>query len=302
MNSSLARLILVVLGVLVGLGMVVNEWQRSLKVWDGARFNLVYVDQDGKRVSVVSFDPVEQKTMILEYPEQLSISSRSVGEYKIGNLYTLGQYKQQGGEFARRKVQGFMRMPIMGYLVESSQHGSVRSSLSRALIRGIWHSEESNLSRIDSLVLWRQLGRYNLSLIEEDELVRAGIIVRRENETGSYGYMPERLSQYVGKQFFDWGVGIEGASVAVINESGIDGMGSDMAGFLTSMGLDVVVVRSGAQTRDRSRVVVKEDAKFDRSLNLIGRAFGFGEPEIGKTEEYRADIVLWVGKDAADLF
>lgn len=301
MNLRLPSIVLYALGILIVVGALVGEWRKSLGVWEAARFNLVYVDNEGKRVSVVSFDPVEQKVLLLEYPESLSIDSRSVGTYKIGSLYPLGTYKQQGGEFARRKVQGFMRMPITGYLVGSNQSGNVVKSLSRTLIEGLWRKNETNLSRFDKYILWQQLKKYNASEVGEDELIRAGIIVKKSDGDG-YGYMPERLAEYVGKQFFDWGVGIEGATVAVINESTIDGLGSDMAGFLTNMGLDVVVVRSGESMRKVTKIVVAEPKKHERSLRLIDRAFGFDSAEQGATDEYRADIVVWVGSDAQDLF
>ncbi len=97
-------------------------------------------------------------------------------------------------------------------------------------------------------------------------------------------------------------MGIEGATVAVINESGIDGMGSDMAGFLTNMGLDVVVVRSGKENRDTTKIAANNIKEKLSSLRLIDRAFGFGEATQEDTQEYRADIVFWVGKDATDLF
>lgn len=301
MNLRLPRIILYLMGFLIILGMVAVEWKKSLGVWESARFNLLYVDNNGTRVSVVSFDPVEQKVLMLEYPGTLSINTRSVGEYKISNLYTLGKYKQQGGEFARRKVQGFMRMPITGYLVDQSHNESVARGLSRGLLKGMWRRSETNLSRIDQYILWQQLRRYNASEVGEDELLRAGIIVKQSTGEG-YGYMAERLSQYVGKQFFDWGVGIEGATVAVINESGIDGLGNDMAGFLTNMGLDVVVVRSGGSERSSTKIEAANLEKHAQSLRLIDRAFGFGRPNSGKTDEYRADIVVWVGSDAKELF
>lgn len=301
MNLRLPRLILYLMGILIVVGMIALEWKKSIGVWEVARFNLLYVDDSGARVSVISFDPVEQKVLMLEYPGALSINSRSVGEYKISNLYTLGKYKQQGGEFARRKVQGFMRMPITGYLVDQTQTGSVAKGLSKALLKGLWQPSETNLSRIDQYVLWQQLRRYNAQEVGEDELVRAGIIVKHQNSEG-YGYMAERLSQYVGKAFFDWGVGIEGATVAVVNESGIDGLGSDMAGFLTNMGLDVVVVRSGSGERENTKVVAADIKVHAQSLRLIDRAFGFSEPEQSNTDEYRSDIVVWVGKDARELF
>lgn len=285
--------------VLVGYG--VSEYRKSV-VDPDARFHLLYIDDEGARVSLASFDPVEQKIVVIEYPPELTIVSRSVGRYEMRNLYTLGGYKGDGGEFARRKVQGFMRLPIVGHIVSNSESGEIEGSLRSALRQSLYKGGgvETNLSIFDRFRLLSELSRASVRVVGKEELVRAGILVSTPDS--GWNYNSERLIKYVGASFFDWGVGQEGATVAIVNESGLDGMGSDMASFLTSMGLDVVMVRSGEKTSESTRYVIQDPKKFRRALTLIERVFTFEPYVIEETKDFRADIVFWIGKDALELF
>ncbi len=285
---------------LIAVGTVSKVMKESI-VSPDARFNLVYIDQGGSRVSVATFDPVEEKVMIITYPETLAITSRSVGEYKVGSLYKLGSYKNQGGEFARRKVQGFMKLPIVGYLVNLEEEGSVDSALISSLYRAMWkRGSEDNLTLFDTYRIASYMRSYSHRLVGQEDLVRAGVIVA--NDKDKLEYAPLALSSYVGKSFFDWGVGKEGVTVSIINESGESGLGSDMAQFLDNMGLDVITVRSGSQVSDTTRMIVADPKTATLTLTLMERVFRFKSYEVGDTAEYRAGIVMWVGKDALELF
>ncbi|TXH00737.1 MAG: LytR family transcriptional regulator, partial [Candidatus Moraniibacteriota bacterium] len=290
---SWIKWLLVVLCGLIVLGRLTVEFRNSL-VSPESRFNLVYVNPVKESVSVVTFDPVERKILQLNYPSSLEINSRSEGTYAIKNLYKLGNYKSQGGEFARRKVQGFMRLPIVGYVVGD------RGDFEKDLIQSLgWGKVETNLTLIDRIYLILRLKEYNKAQIDEGELLRLGILIKSNNGDG-YNYQPERMLTYVGKSFFDWGVGKEGATVAIINESGIDGMGSDVAAFLTSLGLDVVMVRSGTSVQDKTKYIVSDPKNYSKALQLIENVFHFPKYEVGETTEYRAAIVFWIGKDALE--
>jgi len=300
MNLKWAKIIVYSLVILVMVGVFVKELRASL-VSPDTRFNLIYIDEGGKRVSVVTIDPVEEKVMIITYPEKLAITSRSVGEYEIGSLYKLGSYNGRGGEFARRKVQGFMRLPILGYLVNLEGRGSVNESLKSSLVKAMWNrSVEDNLTLIDKYRLSQAIRSFSGKNVGDDELVRAGVIVRGEDQKLSYS--PLALSSYVGKSFFDWGVGKEGVTVSIVNESGESGLGSDMAEFLDNMGLDVITVKSGNTTSDTTRTLVDDPKTSTATLTFMSRVFKFKSYEIGDTAEYRAGIVMWIGKDALELF
>lgn len=300
MDTRWAKVILVITVGLVLVGMGVREYRKSI-VSPESRFNLVYIDNGGSRVSVASFDPVEEKVLIIEYPENLEITSRSVGSYQVGSLYKLGSYKEQGGEFARRKVQGFMRLPILGYLVYPEGKGRVSDSLGLALGNSMWKRQlEDNLTLLDAFRLSSALKKYSTKVILEDELFRAGIITRADQ--GGLSYSPLSLSNYIGKLFFDWRVGKEGVTVSIVNESGESGLGSDMAEFLDNMGLDVITVRSGNGTSEKTKVVISDPDLAESTLALMRKTFTFGDYQTGDTTEYRSVIVVRVGLDALDLF
>lgn len=300
MNLKWAKVVVYGLVIMIVIGIIIKELRASV-VDPATRFNLVYIDEGGKRVSVVTTDPVEEKVMIITYPEKLAITSRSVGEYEIGSLYKLGSYKSQGGEFARRKVQGFMRLPIVGYLVNLDGSGSVESSLKKSMLSALWSNrDENNLTSIDAYRLSLAIRSYSGRNVAEDELVRTGVVVRNKDEKLSYS--PLALSSYVGKSFFDWGVGREGVTVSIINESGESGLGSDMAEFLDNMGLDVITVKSGSVISDTTKMIVNDPKSSRATLTFMSRVFNFKPYVVGDTAEYRSGIVMWVGKDALELF
>ncbi len=279
-------------------GWVYQEARRSLVFGNPHRFNMIEVGAGGQ-VDFLSFDPVLRRVFVLPFPSNLSIRSRSVGEYRMGALYSLGSYGGgSGGEFTRRKVQGFMKVPIPGYLVTG-----VAETTASDLQRGLWNAflqKKTNLSRLDSAVLLTRAYSYLWKVATVDDLVRAGVF---EQRGADYLYHPERLQQYVGTRLFDWGVGSEGVTVAVVNDSGLNGLGNDVADFLTNIGLDVVAVRSGTLDATSTVVTISSHTReIDSILVIMKSLFGFTNVRIGSTDQYRAQIVVTVGTDAQDLF
>lgn len=295
---GLIRLVLIVISLVIVWGLWLRESSRSL-VEIGARYHLLLISEGGARVSLASFDPVEQKTILIEFPSELLITSRSVGMYSVGDLYQLGKYRDGGGLFVRQKIQGFLKLPITGYLVNPGS-GESRELLRGALIKSFFNSKyETNLSYKDRLILMGEYRDSSSRVIGKEELLRAGILEPAEN---GWGYNAARLSGYVGGSLFDWKVGQEGATVAIVNESGLDGMGSDFAEFVQSMGMDVVSVRSGSNVEEQTRIRVEDPAKVEKALKRIAQVFDFEPYEVGENTQQRADIVFWVGRDALELF
>lgn len=289
--------------VLVVAGLMLGEWQRSQIVGHAShRFNLALIAPE-VGVTFVSFDPAEQALFVLPFPSDLSIPSRKSGEYSITSLYKLGAYSGEGGMFARQKIQGFMRVPIPGYAVVTTESNNPKRQLTKALLSVALSPKraESSLSRFDALVLLSRLSRYSYREVGEEELVRAAVIEKKE---GVSLYHPERLQEFVGSRLFDWGLGAEGVTVAVLNASGENGLGSDMADFLTNLGFDVVMVRSvaGGEMEEVSHWQVADERELSELTDLFASLFGFAAPTVGVAAEYRSQVVIWVGKDAKELF
>jgi hypothetical protein len=279
----MAGVIVLILG-----GMGGKEWRTNQVVGHADyRFNMALI---GDEVTFVSFDPVEKSVLSLKFPNDLAIRSRTSGEYTISSLYKLGSYKGQGGRFVRQKIQGFMRVPIPGYLVGKSLKGSLFS-----VVLG---TTDTSLSKFDGVLLLYRSATYGHRAVDEDELVRAGVIADNT-------YHPERLQEYVGSRLFDWGVGAKAATVAIVNASGENGLGSDMADFLSNLGLDVVIVRSVNTTDvlETSEWQVDNEEDGQELSYIFQNLFEFPDPRVEKIgEEYRAKVLIKVGKDAKELF
>jgi hypothetical protein len=286
-----AKLSIFLVVILVVAGLFVKEYKKSQVVGHSKyRFNLATINPD-KGVTFVSFDPAERSVLLIPFPTNLAITSRSSGEYSISSLYKLGSYTGQGGRFARQKIQGFMRVPVPGYIVGK---GGYKSQLFKAIFSG----GETSLSRFDALVLLLRSSSYKTRIVEEKELIRAGVI--EDNK-----YKSERLQEYVGSRLFDWGIGGKEIMVSIVNASGENGLGSDMAEFLTNLGLDVVMVRSANSDAilEHSEWQIEDIDKQDEFGYIFQNLFELPKPIIEKIGgEYRSQVLIKVGKDAKNLF
>lgn len=298
------KLLFLVIILLVLGGLSVQEWWRSQIVGHlNHRFNLALIVPESS-IAFVSFDPTEKSILVLPFPSNLSIRSRTSGEYSLTSLYRLGSYAGQGGMFARQKIQGFMRIPIPGYIVINDKK---RVKSKDQLLAGLWSSllsikrPDSSLSRFDAAFLLWSVSRFSWKEMSEEGLVRAAVIESIDNKLV---YHPERLQEFVGDRFVDWGMGSARVSVAVLNASGENGLGSDMADFLKNVGFDVVMVRSieGNEWVDHSSWAVADKATAATLKDLFHSLFNLADPLIGVKSEYRSQVVITVGKDAKELF
>lgn len=297
------RLLVVVVGLamVVLVAMLFNVMQFSLVVGKGGRFNLVSVD-NYENVLFVSYDAVEEKITVVLFPSELFIRSRSVGEYQIGKLYQLAQYEDDPATFVRRKIQGFMRVPVMGFIVSDGDLGeSIQREIFFTLVKRVVGSSGSNITRLDALTLLLRGQSYAWDIQGIDSLSKEGVLVSRSQ--GGYGYNPARLMEYVDGKFFDWRVGQERYSVAVIDLSDKRGLATDLSDFITNMGSDVVMVREGEDISVVSRMLVSSDSVQDSyTSQAIINLLGIEKLEIGETEIYRSDIVLFIGSDMESIF
>lgn len=296
--------LIVGLAVSIVIGMLVIEYRSSQLVGNlQYRFNMaVIVPEVG--VTFISYDPAESSILALPFPTSLAINSRTSGEYSISSLYKLGSYKGNGGKFARQKIQGFMRVPVPGYLVLNKKSTNPKSQLIRGLLGVLLSPKaiDSSLSRFDAAILLGRTSRYSWREVGEEELVRAAVIEKKDS---GLLYHPERLQEYVGGKLFDWGIGASGVTVAIINSSGVNGLGSDIADFLSNLGFDVVMVRSVSDKEilEKSQWQVGDQADATELGYIFENLFGFDKPKLELvTGEYRSRVLVKVGRDAIDLF
>lgn len=286
----------------IGLGIVASAAVRMLAGPESRlaeyRYNLVLATAGGQ-VEFVSIDPVERAITRVRWPSQLVVTSRSVGSYRVGELYQLGEYEQRGGEFVRQKTQGFMKVPVMGFIAVPTEK---EVGLSRALLIALTAGEEvSSLTRPMSLLLAIRSMTYRQELVGEAELARAGIVVKTEK---GVEYQEGRLRESLGMRIVDWRVGEESLTAAIVNEAGKAGLASDMGEFLLNSGMDVVSVRSGEARREQTEILIGQlgEERVERVKSVLTAWFGWENYQITDTSEYRADLVIRLGSETEELF
>lgn len=295
---SLGMGVVAVLGIVLFGSFLAREYTKSIVITRTLRTTLAVTTKAGE-VEVISYDPAEQSVTDLELAD-IDISSRSIGKYKLSQLYRLGSYENKGGEFVKQKMQGFLRLPITDYLVVDTLN---TWGIKKALLARAFGAPTATMSRLDAIALFWVSSNYSWREIPFEKMVKEGAI---EQKDGNYVVNTNRLQSFVGNRLFDWQVGGEGKTATIINETGIDGLGSDVSNFLTNVGLDVVAVRSGT-TGEREKSEVKM-AYFESerlaSTDVLKMIFGNGAKyTFGQDlSEYRSDVVVWVGKDALEMY
>lgn len=291
----------ILLAIMLVAGFVWRDASRSWLIGSPYRFNLVAADQNGA-VSFVSYDPQEKEVFSISYPKNLEIESRSVGKYRIGNLYKLGEYEGHPAAFVRRKVQGFMRVPVNGFVEVKGQDQDLRRAVTVSLAKQIFvGNNQDTLSRIDSAILYWRTRDYQWREGDLDSLTRAGVI---EDKGETYAYNQERLKQYLGVRVLDWAIGTKNVTLAIYNESGETGLGADIAEFMSNLGFDVIAVKgTGTQKQEKTKIIYDaNNADLPESVQLLESIFDWQNSSPGDTSQERAQLVITLGEDAVLAF
>lgn len=271
-------------------------------VKSGGKFNFVVGSKSGE-VMFGSYDSVEKQVISISFPQDLYIKSRSVGEYRVGRLYSLALYEDEPGEFLQRKVQGFLRVPVSGYILIG---GEANIAERKTVMSGVWRGflrrdYSTNMNFLDLLIMMHRSSSYVWFDKGVDDLVREGVYVERS--VGGYGCVPSRTQEYVEGRFFDWNVAREGLSVAVINSSTEKGLASDVSDFVINIGADVVMVREGENKDDNSKLVVsKKELINSETVSKLQELLEIDIAEVGDTQPFRSDIVFYIGSDMVAIF
>ena len=284
--------VLSLLGLGVVAGWLVYEMATAKLGWQKRRINLLFIGK-GKDGVVVSVDQIGMKVDSLDFPQDSLLKSKSKGYYQVGKLMALAEYEPRPMSFVVAKFQGFLKIPIQAYC-------RVRKEVElgeKVGLGWVWRCRETNLNFLDKLRLSYLLHKYSLDSKTESDWWRLGILVGDKKEYDSL-----RLEEYMKDRFFDWLVAKEGLEIAVVDESGHD-LGEDLATLLENLGIHVVMVKTKDQVRPRSELrVSRRELLKSWSVAAVKESLKVDKVAVGRVDEYRADLVILVGRDLLSLF
>jgi len=313
-NIFFRLLILLVLGgICLLLFFLCQGFKKS--VWDGKNnINLVI---QMERTFIYTFHPDDEILNIISLPNDLYLeTAREYGEYKLKNIYQLGEVeKVGGGELLRMSLQNLFVVPIDGYIVKTPkiQSASWRTkSQSENLEKGrltslyfclLTRNYETNLSGWDLIRVFNHLNKLkfnNINLVKIEETI---LFKKEELADGSEVFRLETLQidDFSQKQFTDKHFLNEGLKLSVFNATNYSGLAKNASRLLKNIGGEIVSSKDEDQTFERSILYYNnEEQKKTYSFKKIRQIFQI--EEVLLDSEIEGDVRLVLGRDYLERY
>jgi hypothetical protein len=233
--------------------------------------NLIVVLDDN--VSVLAIRPGDEPSSFVKLPENLLVEAYGTdGEYKVGNLWRLGEtLKVGGGEMVDNSIGDALGFFPGGYIKINNDNSSpviVMSELLNPLAK-------TNLWWWDRVVLWKMIKKE----ISDFSLLNVSLPTSLyESSREVDGVMVDRLAS---ESIIDsWGRRVwlmesvlsESAQVEIFNHSGEPGKASQMARKLSNAGMGVLKVGEGDEGIETFTCTMSSDTeKFKQTLYFFNQ-------------------------------
>jgi len=265
-------LILIIGGVLV----FIVDFRSSS--WDG-KHTLNFVELDNNEIVFYSFHPQERVLNKIIFPQNLFISTaKGLGEYKINNIYKLGEMEKiGGGKLLTYSLQNLLGIPIDGWLVKKK-----------------FFLSETNFSWWDRIRIFYFRRELKPNDINEIDLRQAGLIVQEELPDNSRILKLEvgRTQEFCLRFLTDSNILNENMRVQVVNGTKRTSLGKNAALLARGIGVQIVNIRDGDEFLNKTAIFFNRETETLKRLAKI-----FKTDRLEQKEDLESDIVLIVGDD-----
>lgn len=326
---SPVKLALVALGILLGvliLGKLLqglNNFLAPFTVdslgqkeysWDGqTAINVVLKD---KEVSLLHYDPAENKAIILKIPGETYMDvPGGFGNWPIRSIYGLGQVEKppQGAHLLKLSIKKLLGLPIDGVIVSNSSD----DQLSKDILAGagplslvkIMKNMRTDLSPQETVgLLW------NLSDVRSDKLIFLDLA--QSNITQSklladssrvLGINNVNLNLFIKENLSESKIQEEAISVAVFNATNHALLAQEASRIVTNIGADVIIV-GNTQNAHQKTVVIAASQEESLTLKRVQQVFAPDclrircQVKDDKVNNSRAQINIVLGDDFYEHF
>lgn len=316
-NTKLAAVVLGLVLVLLFLGYLfkfLNEFNKPLLEsqkqekkysWEGiSNINLVVKKDSSDDISVLSFNPTDQKLLLLKVPPKLFLYvPGGYGSWQLSSIYKLGEVEKKGlGKILlKNSISNFLGVPIDGFIQTDKEIVNLLKNPSNLLTFTSFKTD-LNLKELISLTYFMYKLRFDklttIDLSSEQVLDEATLA------DGSLVYLfdPGKMDS-ISANFNEGKIIAEGKEIAIFNATNTPGLAQKAARMVTNMGGKVIMTKSLEQRKVTSQVLSKESSA---TFNRLATVFALGcssSPNCDtiiddpKILESRADINIVLGED-----
>lgn len=296
-------LLLVVAGVCaVGILLRFSSWDGQssmtfLVVFEGGEDNAVR-----RPLAVVTLQPFDHSISSMELPEDLQIETLyGYGPYPSSALYGLMKLEHLPPTFLEQTIAFQFGIPARNIVFAgSTKQPMTVDMLSQSFWKQLFFRETSTFPYLDRFKAW-----WFLSHVRKDKMTRVDLVSSGAVNNSTLDII--KSDEIVSKIFPDPLLQQEQVTVAVVNTTAEPKIATRVGRALFDMGINVVRVTDSRDGYPETHLVYTfSDHKRSLTSETIQHVFGMEPAQVSVdtaiTADYRADIVLLLGEDAASMF
>jgi len=323
-KKASGRLALLALGFLIGLLIlgklisVLAALQKPLSsdilthkkyTWDShTSINLVV---KSKTISVVNYDPVNKKIIILSIPDDAYFSlPHDLGSWRVSSIYDLGQEENppQGAQLLKDSLSQLLGLPIDGYVMVSGSDqdkpvNQLISSLKNPFaVIGFVHQIKTDLTPLEAFNLFKAMAGTRADKITmldtKDSAITQSELLPDSSRV--LGIDNVQMDLFIRDKMSDMQIGQEGKSIAIFNATSHPGLAAMASREITNMGGNVIFTASTDNLLQQSLVTSSDKSTTWERLSQVfapqclNTKCASADPKISSS---RAEINVILGED-----
>lgn len=281
-------------------------------VWNG-EFNINLLVK-ATRVSLISYNPKEEKITIIEVPDELFLDvPYGFGKWQLRAIYELGQSQKEigGNRLLKDTLSLFFAVPIDGFLDFTLQPTKTTLEVVEILRKNSFSGLNLLSFLKTDLTLWEIL-RLKMSLsgvrfdkVKELDLMRLGVWEKENLPDGTEVLTadPVKLDSVL-SDFADPVIVSEHKTIAVFNATERAALAGQWARVINNLGGNVIITSNAKQKLDKTKIAGEKSLTLKRIRQILGSLDCQNNPKCDiintldeEVNSSRAQINLILGED-----
>lgn len=243
-----------------------------------------------KHVRVVWVDFPSKIIRIVSLPDEAVIATAAYGQYPISSIYDLFLIENKSTDELLSFLSLQLRVPIQDVVVPTTRTKDPTSL--KAIGQDVLTSRVHTFSFLERL-------RLGLFFLTTNFPVQQTSVTATQTETLTL--LPSSYYAYATKFLTHPAIKQQQPTIAILNASGKAGAARLVADIITQYGFVPVVVTDSDQRVERGKLYRKEESNTQVTQFLSTLVHLSDAIDAQQTQHYRADFVLYVGTELAEL-
>ena len=238
--------------------------------------------------------------------------ARGFGEYKINNIYHLGEQEDiGGGELLRLSLQKFLAVPVDGYIIAEKQRIENKKQEEKTeetrltfLYRCLFKKKcQTNFTVKDLFFVWFRIANLNFRDIKLFNLWEMKAVDKEKlpDETIIFRVDQLKMDELSFQLFSNSRVLNEEITVSIYNSTDQPGLAQETARLVRNIGAEVIDVSNKHNQKKESFLYYKNE-RIRESYTLERLKKTYPVLKVKENKSLEEDISLVLGKDMESFF